>query len=221
MAIVTVDFDGTLFQGNSFKVMFLAAKKNFKLKDWGIVFGGLVKATIFRITKGKEAFRHQFFKSFATSFRGKTKEELDRFFQNIIQLSKREIHTDLIKTIKEHQKNGDKVIILSGALYPFLEAFLQEVNLHVHVISTELKFNEAGICTGEIGTIVNGEEKVKRVKQWIKDNNFNDNEEIWAYADSNTDIPLFQFAKYPIVVNPDEEMKKIAEENDWPIFASS
>lgn len=221
MAIVTVDFDGTLFQGNSFKIMFVAAKKDFTLKDWGIVFVGLLKSIFYRITKGKEAFRHQFFKSFAKSFKGKTNEQLDTFFKSLVLLGKEDIHTDLINKIKEHQQNGDTIIILSGALHPFLKAFVKEVDLQgVHVISTELIVDENGICTGEIGTIINGNEKVKKVEEWLRINQIENVDEIWAYADSNTDIPLFKYAKYPIVVNPDEEMKKIAEDNNWPIFAS-
>src|SRR5699024_1071127 len=119
---------------------------------------------------------------------------------------------------------GDTVIILSGALLPFLQAFTKEMGLDVAIISTELKFDQNGVCTGKIGPIVNGNEKVKRVESWLKQHGYStdanvDNPKVWAYADSESDIPLFQFATHPIVVNPDEPMKKIAEENEWPIWA--
>ncbi|MDG5789839.1 HAD family hydrolase [Evansella sp. AB-P1] len=220
MAIVTVDFDGTLYQGNSFKVMFLAAKKEFTIKEWTIVFVGLIKAGITRIVKGKNAFRLQFFKSFAKSFKGKTEEELESFFKAIVDNGRDEIHHGLVQKINGHKRQGHTVILLSGALEPFLKAFIKEVNLDVHIISTELFVDGNGVCTGEVGTIINGEEKVKRVQQWIQSQSDGERKlEIWAYADSESDIPLLQFVEHPVVVNPNEDMKIIAEENKWPIFA--
>lgn len=41
---------------------------------------------------------------------------------------------------------------------------------------------------------------------------------IWAYADSESDLPLLEFVSHPIVVNPDENMKQIAKNNHWPVF---
>jgi phosphoserine phosphatase len=41
---------------------------------------------------------------------------------------------------------------------------------------------------------------------------------LWAYADSESDIPLLEFADKAVVVNPSETMKKIAESKGWEIF---
>ncbi|MDQ0256753.1 HAD superfamily hydrolase (TIGR01490 family) [Evansella vedderi] len=219
MAIVTVDFDGTLYQGNSFKIMFQMGKKNFGVKEWIVVFTGIAKALAVGVVRGKAALRLQFFRAFAKTFNGKTKEELDVFFQQLVNIGKKDFNHDLIHKLREHQEKGDTVIILSGALQPFLEAFTKEVQLDVHVISTELQLNEQGLCTGDVGEIINGEEKVRKVQEWVKRSG-RGSTEIWAYADSESDIPLFHYVKYPIVVNPDSDMKKIAHKNKWPIFAA-
>ncbi|MRH41333.1 HAD-IB family hydrolase [Aquibacillus halophilus] len=223
MAIVTVDFDGTLYQGNSFKVMFEVGKNTFAVKQWGVLFIGLVKAAAIMPFKGKNASKHQFFKAFARTFKGKTRAELDLFFQELVDIGKQDVHQGLVLKIREHQKKGDTIIVLSGALNPFLKAFTKDLELDVHVISTELLYNEKGLCTGEIGKIINGDEKVKKVQEWIEhqeilaDHTISD---IWAYADSESDIPLLNYVQHPIVVNPDQDMKKIADRNNWPIFAS-
>ncbi|MFD1037495.1 HAD family hydrolase [Virgibacillus byunsanensis] len=222
MAVVTVDFDGTLYQGNSFKVMFQAAQKEYSFKQWGIVGFGIVKAEVVGLLKGKNAFRLEFFKAFAKSFKGKTKAELDEFFEQLVKIGKEDVHHDLVQEIREHQHNGDTVIILSGALHPFLNAFTKALELDVHVISTEIEFEQNGVCTGKLGSIINGDEKVKKVQEWVdrEDLQKSDTAEIWAYADSESDIPLFQFATYPVVVNPNQSMKEIAKKNNWPIFAT-
>lgn len=223
MAVVTVDFDGTLFKGSSFKVMFRVAQKEFTRKQWIVVSGGLAKAAVMGLMKGKNAFRMQFFRAFAKGFKGKSKQDLNGFFQRLVNIGKREVNQDLVKKIREHQQNGDAVIVLSGALTPFLETFIKEVDLDVHIISTQLLFNEKDICT-DVGTVINGQEKVKKVQAWIADAKRNGEissdaaNEIWAYADSKSDIPLFEFADHPIVVNPNETMKEIAVKNNWPVL---
>ncbi|HLQ72355.1 MAG TPA: HAD family hydrolase [Bacillota bacterium] len=222
MAIVTVDFDGTLFKGNSFQAMFQTAKKDFTWKEWSVVGLGLVKAAGKGLTKGKEAFKHGFFMAFARSFRGKTKHELDTFFKELVQMARDDVNEELIDRIREHQKNGDTVIVLSGALHPFLEAFVDAVGLDVRIISTGLQFDHAGICTGEVDQIVNGQVKVDRVEQWIQmsaaDGEMSPVPEIWAYADSLSDVPLLQFVNHPVVVNPKKDMLEAAEQYSWPIF---
>lgn len=223
MAVVTVDFDGTLFKGNSFKVMLKVAKKDFTRKQWGVTLREMRKAVMTSLTKGKNAFKMQFFRAFAKGFKGESKQALNRFFQKLVYIGKNEVNEDLVKTIKRHQQNGDAVIVVSGALSPFLEVFTKEFDLNVPIISTELLFDDNEICT-DVGTVINGEEKVKRVKTWIENakragNISNDvAEDIWAYADSKSDIPLFEFANRPVVVNPKEAMKEIAAQHDWPVM---
>lgn len=222
MAVVTVDFDGTLYQGNSFKVMFQAAQKDFNLKQWAVVGTGIIKAAITGLFKGKNAFRLGFFKAFARSFKGKSLAEMDAFFQQLVAIGKEDVHQGLVRKIREHEERGDIIIVLSGALFPFLKAFTTELRLQVHIISTELEYDDNGICTGEIGTLINGNEKVNSVQKWVEaESDSIGNAEIWAYADSLSDVPLFQFASHPIVVNPDEAMKKVADKYNWPIFTSA
>ncbi|WP_407271617.1 HAD family hydrolase [Radiobacillus sp. PE A8.2] len=217
MAIVTVDFDGTLYQGNSFKVMFEVGKKTFTAKQWGILSVGLMKA-IAVSPKGKTSFKHQFFKAFAKTFKGKTNAEMELFFQQLVDIGILDVNKQLVEQIVEHQRNGDTVIVLSGALHPFLMAFTKELQLEVHVISTELLFDSNGLCTGEIGQIINGDEKVKKVQAWVESEQAS-SDDIWAYADSESDIPLLNYVHHPVVVNPDDDMKVIADQNKWPIFA--
>ncbi|WP_027965075.1 HAD family hydrolase [Halalkalibacillus halophilus] len=220
MAVVTVDFDGTLYQGNSFKVMFKVAKQEYGIKQWSIVGFGVVKSVILGIFKGKEAFKHQFFRSFVRSMKGKSKEELQEFFTVLAQNDLEKVNEPLVKKVKEHRANGDDVVVLSGALIPFLHAFVREVDLEdVDTIGTQLEYDSNNICTGRMSKIVNGDEKVNQITQWLKRNNKKkDSETLYAYADSDTDMPLLHMVDHPVVVNPDEDMKKAAKDNHWQIF---
>lgn len=223
LQLVTVDFDGTLFQGDSFKLMFQAGTKKFSIRGWSTVLSGSISALYLRATNGKDAFRSKFFKSFAETFKGKTKEELNNFFQLLIEMGKDQINQQLVDQILYHQKSGHQVIILSGALQPFLDALTRRLRLDVITIGTELKYDENGICTGETSHLLNGDLKVKAVTDWLKNEQIHlDEVEMWAYADSESDIPLLRFVQHPILVNPkNDAIREIAKENHWPLFGGS
>lgn len=222
MRLITVDFDGTLFEGDSFKLMFQAGKKEFGLQSWTTIFLGTLQALFLGVTKGKHALRIHFFKAFAKTFKGKSEDELASFFDYLIQGGKGQINQSLVNKIKEHQKNGDEVIILSGALKPFLDALIEELGLTVTTIGTELLYDEKGKCTGATGPVVNGEGKVQAITNWLKVRELDPEQlEIWAYADSESDIPLLYFVDKPIIVNPKNKMREVAEVNHWPIFGES
>lgn len=222
MKLITVDFDGTLFEGDSFQLMFKAVTKEFGLREWTTILAGTAQSIFLGVTKGKHALRNHFFKAVAKTFRGKTEAELASFFERLIEEGKDQINQALVEKIKEHQLEGNDVIILSGALKPFLEALTAELELSVKIIGTELVHDENGTCTGETGILINGEEKVKAVKKWLE-SRYSDREliEIWAYADSESDIPLLDFVDKPIIVNPKEKMREVAEAKQWPIFGEN
>ncbi len=214
-----MDFDGTLYQGNSFKAMFKVGKKRYTAKQWLTVYKGVARALALGLIKGKTVFKHEFFKAFARTFKDMEREELEAFFNELVKIGKNEINDELVTKIREHKNNGDTIIVISGALKPFLKAFVKDQKLDVHIISTELLYNSLGRCSGEIGTIMNGDMKVEGLKKWL-DHQEQQSNEIWAYADSESDIPLLQYVTHPIVVNPKENMVKIAEQNNWVIFAT-
>ena len=39
-----------------------------------------------------------------------------------------------------------------------------------------------------------------------------------AYSDSHTDLPFLEAVGNPVVVNPDRELRRIAEERGWPVL---
>lgn len=217
MSIVTVDFDGTLYQHNSVMAMLKAGRKVFSLKQWVLIVMDLFYGSVNRTRENKMDFRVVLLKSFFYQMKGKNMDEMHTFFESISNTGRQSINYDLVSRITKHLENGDRVIILSGALQPFLEEFIRQLDMRVDAIGTSLLYDERGICTGEIGRINHGVDKINRLKLWIKENDAS-GESIWAYADSESDIPLLEFADKAVVVQPSNAMKKIAESKGWEIF---
>jgi uncharacterized protein (TIGR03382 family) len=40
----------------------------------------------------------------------------------------------------------------------------------------------------------------------------------YAYSDSGTDLPMMEIVGNPVAVNPEKDLRKVAEERDWPIL---
>ncbi|HZW49113.1 MAG TPA: HAD family hydrolase [Bacillota bacterium] len=217
MSIVTVDFDGTLYQHNSVMAMLKAGRKAFTLKQWILIVMNFLNGSVNRTRGNKMDFRVVLLKSFFYQMKGKSMDEMHDFFESIAISGRQSINYDLVSRIAKHLENGDRVIILSGALQPFLEEFIRQLDMRADAIGTSLLYDERGICTGEIGRLNHGVDKVNKLKLWIKENDAS-GESIWAYADSESDISLLEFADKAVVVQPSNAMKKIAESKGWEIF---
>lgn len=220
MSIITVDFDGTLYQYNSVITTLKVGKTMFTLKQWLHVIKNIVKGIANKNTGGKIDFQILFLESFFLQMNGKNMEELHKFFMSLVKTGHQGINYGLVSRLAEHSENGDRIVILSGALQPFLEVFIRQLDIQADAIGTSLFYDEMGTCTGKIGKLNRGIEKVNRLKFWISQNNA-EGEMVWAYADSESDIPLLEFADKAIVVRPSNALKKVAELKGWETFAPS
>src|SRR5690625_6410468 len=110
--------------------MFQLAQKEFTIKEWLVVGQGVVISAFAGLLKGKEALRKQFFLSFVRSFKGRTEQELDDFFEKLVEIGKADINWTLDDKIQENHKNGDEIIIVLGAFYPFLMMYHRKVCLY-------------------------------------------------------------------------------------------
>ena len=82
----------------------------------------------------------------------------------------------------------------------------------------EYMFIDTGKIVGEPNF---GEEKVRRIKRWIKENQIDTNLYKIAYSDSFHDLPLLEFADLPTAVNPDKKLKEISSNRGWKIIERS
>lgn len=218
MAIIAVDFDGTLYQENSITITIKEGRRVFTIRQWFLIIRDIIKGLI-NGESGQDR-RVLFLESFFQQMEGKEREEIYEFFVSLVRKGHQGVNHDLLSRLNRHLDQGDHLVILSGALQPFLEIFIKELKIPAHVIGTPLYFNEKDICTGRIGKINHGIEKVNRLKDWISNNNL-DGQEIWAYADSESDIPILEFANRAIVVQPSDKLRKLAILKGWELFQSS
>lgn len=217
MAVIIVDFDGTLYRDNSVLVTLKGAQKIITIGQWACIAGNIIKGFTDKLKGRKVDFRFLFLKSFFKQMEGRSREELHIFFKSLIETGHQGINYELVMRLEKHLNNGDRIVISSGSLQPFLEIFIDYLGIQADSIGTLLYYDEKGKCTGEISKINHGAEKVRRIKHWINENGI-DGDEIWAYADSESDIPILEFADKAVIVEPSDSLKRIAELRGWEVF---
>jgi HAD superfamily hydrolase (TIGR01490 family) len=98
----------------------------------------------------------------------------------------------------KHKREGRICILASGALDVFLKPMADFLKAD-HLICSELKYDEVGICTGDLV----GEDNVgtSKAQNVLRTFGYLLNSSIsFAYTDSESDIPLLELVDYPYVV---------------------
>lgn len=108
---------------------------------------------------------------------------------------------------------SDECIITSGSLSFLVKEISYELGVE-HYFGTDAEIIEDSY-TGRVSGHPNfSGEKVRRIKGWIGSKSF---QEIHAYSDSIHDLALLEYSDFPTAVNPDIQLMKIAERENWEI----
>jgi len=125
------------------------------------------------------------------------------------------VFEEAVTLIEQHQAAGRDVIIVSASGIEVVEPIGAMLGVD-HVIATTL-VAEDGRYTGEVDFYAYGPHKAAAMKQLADDRGY-DLSESYAYSDSETDVPMLEAVGRPYAVNPDKVLRRLAEENDWPIL---
>lgn len=124
------------------------------------------------------------------------------------------IYAEALELIREHHNKGHWVFIVSASARELVEPIAEALGAD-GVVATELEIRD-GAFTGELEFFCRGENKATHVRRIAEEYGL-DLDKCYAYSDSVTDEPMLNEVGHPRVVNPDRGLRKIAEENDWPI----
>lgn len=125
------------------------------------------------------------------------------------------IYDDAIDLIEKHKSQNDLVVIVSSAPMEVVEP----IAIHLGVdkfIATTARLDEDGNYSGELEFYSYGSFKPQAVKKIAEEFNI-DLTKSYAYSDSITDVPLLESVGFPVAVNPDKELARIAKEREWQI----
>jgi HAD superfamily hydrolase (TIGR01490 family) len=217
-AVAFFDLDGTLVIGQTqvLLVRFLrragVVGRVFLLATglWFLAYkAGLVKVTQQTRDKG------------ARVFKGLTEQEVEELMVRFAaEIMVPRLHPAASSALAEHLAEGDRVVVLSAALEPVVEALCRRLGVSDYV-GAPCEIAErvgGGRYTGRLsGPTPYGDEKA-RVAAGFMERWGADPADCWAYADHDTDLALLNSVGHPVVVNPRAALLAKAQRDGWPIL---
>ncbi len=138
------------------------------------------------------------------------------YMQEVIRPNIKKVATDLVD---KHLSNGDLCCLVSATntfvITPIGRAFAFE-----NIIGTTPEFMNAPYTGKFVGTASYKEGKITRVQEWLATLglSLNDFEKSYFYSDSINDLPLLEKVTHPVATNPQDSLRKIAQEKGWAIL---
>jgi HAD superfamily hydrolase (TIGR01490 family) len=126
------------------------------------------------------------------------------------------VYAEALFLIDEHKRKGRRVVIVSASPEEIVRPIAEYLGVD-EVIATKVKCDERGRYLPEIEVYAMGSGKAKAMLAMAELDEI-DLEGSFAYSDSITDVPMLEVVGNPAAVNPEKELRKIAEEKDWPIL---
>jgi len=126
------------------------------------------------------------------------------------------VYDEAVELIAEHRAAGRDIVIVSASGSEVVEPI--GVLLGADVVVATTLVVEDGRYTGEIDRYAYGPHKAEAMVELSAERGY-DLSASYAYSDSATDVPMLEAVGHPFAVNPDKALRRVAEENDWPVLA--
>lgn len=204
------DLDDTLINGNSGRLLVRYAWEK-SLISWGDLLNAIWLSIQFRF--GLKAAEKIVYDMLAW-MKGVPERNLGdlssgSFAEQLFKL----ISGNARSEVAFHKSHQAKTVILSSAIEPVCN--LVATHLQIDDIICTVLESRNGYFTGSVtGNLCFGNEKLTRLEKYCRDNSINP-EESWYYSDSISDLPVLGAVGYPVCINPDRQLKRIARKNNW------
>ena len=125
------------------------------------------------------------------------------------------VYQEALDLIAEHQAAGRLIYIVSSSPEEVVRPLARHFGVS-GVIATRAQVGPDNRYTGELEFYAYGEQKAEAMRT-LAERAGVDLAGSYAYSDSVTDAPMLEVVGHPVAVNPDRELRHIAEEHGWEI----
>ncbi|MEN8114450.1 MAG: HAD-IB family hydrolase [Actinomycetota bacterium] len=126
------------------------------------------------------------------------------------------VYAEALFLIDEHIRSGRRVIVVSASPEEIVRPISEHIGVH-EVIATKVKTDSQDRYIPEVDVYAMGPGKAEAMERLATRDGI-DLEASFAYSDSITDLPMLETVGNPVAVNPEKELRAIAEEREWPIL---
>ena len=126
------------------------------------------------------------------------------------------IATGTSELLQQHRTRGDTLIIISATNLFITEPIAELLGI-THILSTKPEIIDQRYTGRYLGIPTYKEGKVVVLKAWLEDRDYT-LDDSYFYSDSINDLPLLEQVSIPVAVNPDDDLRHIAEQRNWEIL---
>jgi HAD superfamily hydrolase (TIGR01490 family) len=125
-----------------------------------------------------------------------------------------------IELVQQHTRHGDLCAIITSTNAFITAPIAREFGVE-HLLATELEVRDGRFTGKPWGTPSFRQGKVTRLAEWLADQGLTlaSFTAIWFYSDSQNDLPLLEHVTHPVVVDPDEVLRREAGKRGWQIIS--
>jgi HAD superfamily hydrolase (TIGR01490 family) len=141
--------------------------------------------------------------------------ELERLTPRVLAGVLPSIYPQMLQRAYEHQEAGRRVYIVTAALQEMAD-LLARVLVFDGGVGSRLEVVDGRYTGRPAGPFNYREGKVASMQLLAERENL-DLSRSYAYSDSESDLPMLRAVGNPVVVNPDQELTRIARSEGWEI----
>jgi hypothetical protein len=127
------------------------------------------------------------------------------------------LYPEMLRIAYEHQDAGRPVYIVTAAAQDLADS-LAHVMAFDGAIGSHLSDVKDGVYTGHSsGAFIYGEAKAVAISALATEHGY-DLSESYSYSDSASDLPMLRLVGHAVVINPDQELERLAREQGWEVL---
>lgn len=213
--IAIFDIDGTIFRKNL----------HFVLINELVFRGAFPKSVKYKLVdvysewiehKGTyERYRLALVDLYSKHIRGCKKEDVLKASQEVIRFHEKRTYIFAENLIKYLKKENYNIIAISGSPVEVVEEYNRKHLKFDKVFGSVYEIDKGGSYTGE-DIFEPTRNKGEVAKQYAFENGI-DFEGSYGIGDTESDASFLELVENPIVFNPNQNLKEIAEKNNWKI----
>jgi HAD superfamily hydrolase (TIGR01490 family) len=125
------------------------------------------------------------------------------------------VYQEALDLMELHRANGRSIYIVSSSPEEVVRPLARHFGVS-GVLATRAEVGPDGKYTGELEFYCYGGGKAQAIREAALRAGV-DPSGSYAYTDSITDLPMLEAVGHPVAVNPDRELRRVAEERGWQV----
>lgn len=213
-ALAVFDMDGTLLSSNVIETYLWLRMPELSGPGKAREVATMLRAMP-RFVAAERRDRGEFLRSVYRRYAGADLAALERLVDEVVTPHVLErVSGAALRRVREHRAAGHRTVLITGAISPLTRPLAPLFDV---IVAADLAVDERGRCTGFLSTPpLVGESRAAWLRRYAAGEGI-DLGVSYAYADSQSDLPLLEAVGLPSAVSPDVALWRRARAARWPV----